>query len=88
MLGNGPSFRLSQMVSGHKATDNVEPMYETAKQVAGNVHYAITSDEAANSAEAHRNLYACKNSLRKDSTHISHPYVMYCLESSSHPVRI
>lgn len=72
MLDSETRFWLARQVAEHKGTDDVKPMFRKAKEVAGKVPSVLTSDGAANFAEAHRDEYAPKNYLWKDSVHISH----------------
>ncbi|MBI1658800.1 MAG: hypothetical protein IS632_08550 [Thaumarchaeota archaeon] len=63
------------MVAAHKGTGDVGPMFRQAKQVIGRVRSMIISDGAANFAEAHRDKYAPRNFLLKDSVHESHVWM-------------
>lgn len=72
MLDAETRFWLARQVAEHKGTDDVKPLFRKAKQIAGKVPSVLTSDGAANFAEAHRDEYAPKNFLWKDSIHQSH----------------
>ena len=56
----------------HKGTDDVRPMFRSAKRIAGKVPSWLISDGAANFAEAHKDEYSPRNFLWKDSVHKSH----------------
>ena len=75
MLDSETRFWLAQMACTHKGTDDVKPMFEEAKNVAGKVPKKLISGGAANFGEAHKDLYAPKNCLWPDSEHISHIYM-------------
>ena len=72
MLDSETRFWLAKQVASHKGTDDVKPMFRKARDVAGKVPSILTSDGAANFAEAHKDEYAPKNYLWKDSIHQSH----------------
>ena len=72
MLDSDTRFWLAKMVAARKGTDDVRPMFRQAKRVAGKVPSRLISDGAANFAEAHRDEYAPRNFLWKDSVHESH----------------
>ena len=72
MLDSETRFWLARMVSEHKGTDDVAPMFEKVKKVAGKIPAQFVSDGAANFAEAHKKQYAPKNFLHKDSEHVKH----------------
>lgn len=72
MLDSETRFWLAKMVAEHKGTDDVRPMFKQAKKVAGKIPHQLVSDGAANFGEAHRDEYAPKNFLWKDSQHIRH----------------
>ena len=72
MLDSETRFWLARMVSEHKGTDDVAPMFEKVKKVAGKIPAQFVSDGAANFAEAHKKQYAAKNFLHKDSEHVKH----------------
>ncbi|MBI1658959.1 MAG: DDE-type integrase/transposase/recombinase [Thaumarchaeota archaeon] len=75
MLDVDTRYWIAWQVAEHKGTDDVRPMFRKARDVAGKVPSKLTSDGAANFAEAHRAEYAPKNFLRKDSEHESHIYM-------------
>ncbi len=72
MLDSETRFWLARMVAEHKGNDDVTPMFEKAKAVAGKVPAKLTSDGAANFGHAHKQQYAAKNFLHKDSEHVRH----------------
>lgn len=72
MLDSETRYWLAKMVAEHKGTDDVRPMFVHAKEVAGKVPSKLISDGAGNFAEAHRDEYAPRNFLWKDSVHESH----------------
>ena len=72
MLDADTRYWIAKQVAEHKGTDDVRPMFRKAKEVAGKVPSKLTSDGAANFAEAHRTEYAPRNFLWKDSEHESH----------------
>lgn len=72
MLDSETRFWLAKMVAEHKGTDDVKPMFRAAKKIAGKIPNQLISDGAHNFAEAHKDLYAPKNFLWKDSEHVRH----------------
>ena len=72
MLDAETRYWLARLVATHKGTDDVRPMFRKAKQAAGKVPSRLISDGASNFAEAHKDEYAPRNFLWKDSTHESH----------------
>lgn len=72
MLDSDTRYWLARQVATHKGTDDVRPMFEKARKVAGKVPSKLISDGAGNFAEAHRDEYAPRNHLWKDSVHESH----------------
>ena len=72
MLDSETRFWLAKMVATHKGNDDVEPMFDKAKRVAGKVPAQLTSDGASNFAHAHKKQYAAKNFLHKESEHTRH----------------
>ena len=72
VLDSETRYWIAKQVAEHKGTDDVRPMFQQAKKVAGKIPSQLISDGAANFGEAHRDLYAPKNFLWKDSEHISH----------------
>ena len=72
MLDSDTRYWLAKMVAEHKGNDDVAPMFEKAKKVAGKVPERLISDGAANFGHAHRKQYAPKNFLHKDSEHVRH----------------
>lgn len=75
MLDSETRFWFAKMVATHKGNDDVEPMFEKAKEVAGKVLGQLTSDGASNFAHAHKKQYAARNYLHKDSEHIRHVHM-------------
>ena len=72
MLDNDTRYWLAKMVAEHKGNDDVAPMFEKAKKLAGKVPETLVSDGAANFGHAHKKQYAAKNPLHKESTHERH----------------
>ena len=72
MLDSQTRFWLAEMVATHKGNDDVAPMFEKARQLAGKVPARLISDGAANFAHAHKKQYAAKNFLHKKSEHVRH----------------
>lgn len=72
MLDSETRFWIARMVATHKGTDDVKPMYEKARDIAGKVPRVLISDGAHNFAEAHHDEYAPKNFLHPDSVHVRH----------------
>ena len=72
MLDSETRFWIAKMVATHKGNDDVAPMFDKAKRIAGKVPEQLTSDGAANFAHAHKKQYAAKNFLHKESKHIRH----------------
>lgn len=75
MIDADTRFWIASMVAANKGTDDVKPLYEQARRIAGKVPDTLVSDGASNFAEAHRKLYAAKNHLHKESTHVRHIHV-------------
>ena len=71
MLDAETRFWIAKMVAEHKGTDDVRPMFEKAKQIAGKVPETLVSDGAPNFHEAWQEQYAPKNFLDKDTIHIN-----------------
>ncbi len=57
MMDDETRFRISQMVSEHKGTDDVTPMFREAKAVAGKIPKTLISDGANNFHEAYYNEF-------------------------------
>lgn len=72
MLDSETRFWLAKMVAEHKGNDDVAPMFNKAKQMAGKVPETLVSDGASNFSHAHKKQYAAKNFLHKDSERIRH----------------
>lgn len=72
MLDAETRYWIARQVATHKGTDDVRPMFRAAKRVAGKTPSKLISDGASNFAEAHRDEYAPRNFLWKDSVHESH----------------
>lgn len=72
MLDAETRYWLARLVATNKGTDDVRPMFREAKKVAGKVPSKLISDGASNFAEAHKDEYAPRNFLWKDSVHESH----------------
>ena len=72
MLDAETRYWLARLVATHKGTDDVRPMFRKAKKVAGKTPSRLISDGASNFAEAHKDEYAPRNFLWKDSVHESH----------------
>ena len=72
MLDSETRYWIAKQVAEHKGTDDVRPMFKKAREVAGKVPEKLVSDGAGNFAEAHRDEYAAKNSLHKESEHVRH----------------
>lgn len=72
MLDSDTRYWIAKQVATHKGTDDVRPMFRKAKQITGKIPSKLISDGASNFAEAHRDEYAPKNFLWKDSVHESH----------------
>ena len=72
MLDSETRFWLAKMVAAHKGNDDVTPMFKKAKEVADKVPATLISDGAANFGHAHKQQYAAKNFLHKESHHTKH----------------
>lgn len=72
MLDAETWYWIAKQVATHKGTDDVRPMFREAKKVAGKTPSRLISDGVSNFAEAHRDEYAPRNHLWKDSVHESH----------------
>ena len=72
MLDSETRYWIAKQVTEHKGTDDIRPMFKKAKKVTGKIPSQLISDGASNFGEAHRDLYVPRNSLWKDSEHISH----------------
>ena len=71
MLDTETRFWIAKMVAENKGTDDVKPMFEKARHVAGKVPETLVSDKAANFHEAWQDQYMAKNWLHKQTTHIN-----------------
>ena len=71
MLDTETRFWIAKMVAENKGTDDVKPMFEKARQVAGKVPETLVSDKAANFHEAWQDQYMAKNYMHKQTTHIN-----------------
>ncbi|MBI1657441.1 MAG: IS1/IS6 family transposase [Thaumarchaeota archaeon] len=71
MLDTETRYWIAKMVSENKGTDDVKPMFEKARHITGKVPQTLVSDKAANFHEAWRDLYAPRNYLQKQTTHIN-----------------
>ena len=58
-------------VAEHKREDDVVPMFQKARTIAGKVHEALVFDAVANFHQAWRSEYAPRNFLDKDAEHIN-----------------
>ena len=72
MLDSDTRYWIARQVATNKGTDDVRPMFRKARQVAGKTPSKLISDGASNFAEAHRDEYAPRNYLWKDSVHEPH----------------
>ena len=72
MLDNETRFWLAQMVSEHKGSDDVSPMFREAKKRAGKVPADLISDGASNFHDEWKKQYKAKNFLHKDTEHHRH----------------
>ena len=71
MLDTETRFWIAKMVAEHKGTDDVKPMFEKARQVAGKVPHTLVSDAAPNFHDAWQQQYAPKNFTYKQTAHIN-----------------
>ena len=71
MLDSTTRYWLAKTVAEHKGNDDVAPMFEQAKKVAGKVPTTLISDKAANFHHAWKKQYRAKNFLHKDAFHIN-----------------
>ena len=71
MLDSETRYWLAKMVAEHKGNDDVAPMFEKAKEVAGKVPEMLISDKAANFHHAWKEQYKAKNFLHKETEHIN-----------------
>ena len=72
MLDSETRFWIAQMVAENKGNDDVAPMFEKAKKVAGKIPSNLISDGASNFHHAWKNQYKAKNFLHKDTEHHRH----------------
>ena len=72
MLDSETRFWLAQMVSEHKGSDDVSPMFREAKKRAGKVPADLISDGASNFHDEWKKQYKAKNFLHKDTEHHRH----------------
>ena len=75
MLDSETRFWLSQMVSAHKGSDDVAPMFREAEKRASKVPSTLISDGAANFHHAWRKQYRSRNFLHKDTEHHRHIHI-------------
>ena len=71
MLDTETRYWIAKMVAEHKGNDDVAPMFQKAKQVAGKVPETLVSDRASNFHHAWREQYASKNWQHKQTEHIN-----------------
>ena len=71
MLDTETRYWIAKMVAENKGTDDVAPMFQKARDIAGKVPHTLVSDKAANFHEAWREQYAPKNYLCKPTEHIN-----------------
>ena len=71
MLDTETRYWIAKMVAEHKGNDDVAPMFEKAKEVAGKVPETLVSDAASNFHHAWKEQYAPKNFLCKPTIHIN-----------------
>lgn len=71
MLGSETRFWIAKMVTENKGTDDVKPMFEKARDVAGKVPKTLVSDTAPNFHDAWQDGYMLKNFLQKPTIHIN-----------------
>ena len=71
MLDSETRYWIAKMVAEHKGNDDVAPMFDQAKKVAGKVPTTLISDKAANFHHAWKQQYRAKNYLHKDTWHIN-----------------
>lgn len=71
MLDTETRYWIAKMVAENKGTDDVKPMFEKARQVAGKTPTTLVSDKAANFHEAWQDQYMAKNWLHKQTVHIN-----------------
>ena len=71
MLDTETRYWIAKMVAENKGTDDVKPMFEKARRVAGKVPATLVSDKAANFHEAWQDQYMAKNFTQKTTTHIN-----------------
>ncbi len=71
MLDTETRYWIAKMVAEHKGNDDVAPMFQKAKQIAGKVPETLVSDGAANFHHAWREQYAPRNYMDKHTVHIN-----------------
>ena len=71
MLDAETRFWIAKMVTEHKGTDDVAPLFKEAKRIAGKIPTTLISDKAANFHEAWEDQYKARNFLWKDTWHIN-----------------
>ena len=71
MLDSETRFWIAKMVAEHKGNDDVAPMFQQAKRIAGKVPTTTISDKAANFHHAWKDQYRAKNFLHKETEHIN-----------------
>ena len=75
MMDAKKRFWLAQMVAEHKGNDDVEPLFEKAKEVGGKVPTKLISDGADNFHNAWKKQYRAKNFLHKETVHERHVHI-------------
>lgn len=71
MLDTETRFWIAKMVAENKGTDDVKPMFEKARHIAGKTPTTLVSDKAANFHETWQDQYMAKNWLHKQTVHIN-----------------
>ena len=71
MLDTETRYWIAKMVAEHKGEDDVLPMFQKARTIAGKVPETLVSDAAPNFHQAWKGEYAPRNFLDKDTEHIN-----------------
>ena len=66
-------YIIDSMVSEHKGTDDVRPLFHSCMEITGKKPYLLTSDSAWNFGEAWNEVYGQKNPLQEYAMHESKP---------------
>lgn len=73
MFDTETRYIIDSMVSEHKGTDDVRPLFQSCIEITGKKPYLLSSDSAWNFGEAWSEVYEQKNPLQEYTMHESKP---------------